>query len=160
MWRKKNRTKREHRICKLRRLNMPDDVWSYEYFDVKILCTNSLLKQNPLALCVAGNHLIIKKNLFAFPEHFFVLSTKYQLDECALHQEYKIIPDQIHPCAWLDIHRRWQAAFSLDMLNFDRWFSSYVPARGLDVLFHCACQELPVNYFKSISILYNLPGTN
>lgn len=33
---------------------------------------------------------------------------------------------QIHPSAFVDAHRRWQPAFSLDMLNSDRWFWSHV----------------------------------
>lgn len=39
-------------------------------------------------------------------------------------------------------------------------FQAMYARTGLDVLFHCACQELPVNGFKSISIPYNLPGAN
>lgn len=45
------------------------------------------------------------KNFFGFSAYFFPsLSTKYQLDECALHQGYKIVPDQIHPCVQIDVH--------------------------------------------------------
>ena len=105
---------------------MSYDVWSKECFDLKILCTDSLFKKTLWHFCTCSSKPSHYKNRFAFPGHFFDLSTKYQLDECALHPEYNIVPDQIHPCAWLDVHWRWQAAFSLDMLNFDRWFSSYV----------------------------------
>lgn len=72
---------------------MSDDVRSYEdfYFFFSIVCTNVLFKKkNPLARCVAQNQSRYK-NL----DIFFVLSTKYQLDECALNQEYNKAPDQI-----------------------------------------------------------------
>lgn len=74
--------------------------------DFKILCTNSLFKKKLLALCVAQKHLIIKTSLTFQSFSLFDLSTKYQLDECALRQEYNIVPDQIHPCARIDVHQR------------------------------------------------------
>lgn len=54
--------------------------------------------ETPLELCLAQNYLIIKQRIF------FVLSSKYQLDQCALHPQYNTVPGQIRPCARLDVH--------------------------------------------------------
>lgn len=126
---KRNKNIRESGFCKPGWGNIHKNVWIY--YSKPFLKTTLLnkSKQNNLS-----------------PAIFF-------LDNWDLQPKYTDA-DQIHPGAFLDAHRGWQAAFSSDMLNSDRWFSSHVCQniawRSLSMRLSRTCTKLLCIHLHSV----------